>query len=367
MLYEKLQIKEMTLANRLVRSATWEGLATPEGFTTKKLEDVMLDLVDGGVGLLITGHMFVHEQGRASERQLGIYSDECLPGLRQMVKNIHAQGGVVVAQLAHAGGEAAHRQSGMPALGPSPFTRRDGEECGTMTEQDINEMVSAFRLAAARAVAAGFDAVQIHSAHGYGLSQFLSPLLNKRNDLYGGSLENRARPLIRVYEAIRETVGENYPVLLKINCRDYIEGGLELEESVSIIQGLAKLGLDAVEISGGLLSNSPATSAVRVGNFDTPAKEAWNREAAVVVKKHSHIPVMLVGGLRSFSVAEGLLADGTIDCVSMSRPLIREPHLANRWANGEFRKAECISCNKCFEVLYKDKGFYCPVAKDDQE
>lgn len=365
MLYNKLQINGMTLPNRLVRSATWEGLATAEGFVTKKLEDVMLDLVDGGVGLIITGHMFVHEQGRAGERQLGVYSDDCIAGLRGMVKNIHEKGGVVAAQLAHAGGEAAHRLSGMPALGPSPFTRRDGDVCGTMTEKDIDEMVDAFRQAAARAVAAGFDAIQIHSAHGYGLSQFLSPLLNKRNDLYGGSLENRARPLIRVYEAIRETVGEKYPVLLKINCRDYIEGGLELEESVSVIQGLAKLGLDAVEISGGLLSNSPATSAVRVGHFDTPAKEAWNRDAAVAVKKYSRIPVMLVGGLRSFSVAEGLLAEGTIDCVSMSRPLIREPHLANRWANGDLRRVECISCNKCFAVLYKDEGFYCPVAKGD--
>lgn len=363
MFYDKLQINGMTLPNRLVRSATWEGLATADGLVTQDLKNVMLNLVDGGVGLIITGHMFVHEQGRAGERQLGIHSDSCISGLREMVQSIHDKGGVVAAQLAHAGGQAASGLSGLPALGPSSFERMDGKLCGEMTRNDIDDMVSAFRQAASRAVAAGFDAVQIHSAHGYGLSQFLSPLLNKRTDSYGGSFENRARVLVQVYEAVRLVVGENYPVLLKINCRDYVEEGLELEESVSIIQGLAKSGLDAVEISGGLLSNPSATSSVRVGKFDTPVKEAWYRDAAVAIKAHSRIPIMLVGGLRSFSVAEGLLSDGTIDCVSMSRPLIREPGLANRWAEGDLRRAECISCNKCFSVLFKNEGFYCPVAE----
>lgn len=363
MFYDKMTINGMTVPNRLVRSATWEGLASAEGFVTPALEKAMLELVDGGVGLIITGHMFVAEQGRAGERQLAICSDEYINGLRSMVKNVHEKGGVIVAQLAHAGGHAAQGITGMPAVGPSPFVRKDGELCQEMSEEDIDAMVYSFEQAASRAVAAGFDGVQIHAAHGYGLSQFLSPHINKRTDMYGGSFENRIRPLVRVYEGIRRAVGDAYPVTMKINCEDYVEGGLQLEDSVSVIKGLALLGLDAVEISGGLLTSSPTKSSVRVGRFDTPAKEAWYREAAKAVREHTKLPIMLVGGLRSFSVGEGLLAEGLIDFVSMSRPLLREPALLKRWAAGDLRKAECISCNKCFTVLINNEGYFCPVAQ----
>lgn len=363
MFYDKMTINGMTVPNRLVRSATWEGLASAEGFVTPALEKAMLELVDGGVGLIITGHMFVAEQGRAGERQLAICSDEYINGLRSMVKNVHEKGGVIVAQLAHAGGHAAQGITGMPAVGPSPFVRKDGELCQEMSEEDIDAMVYSFEQAASRAVAAGFDGVQIHAAHGYGLSQFLSPHINIRTDMYGGSFENRIRPLVRVYEGIRRAVGDAYPVTMKINCEDYVEGGLQLEDSVSVIKGLALLGLDAVEISGGLLTSSPTKSSVRVGRFDTPAKEAWYREAAKAVREHTKLPIMLVGGLRSFSVGEGLLAEGLIDFVSMSRPLLREPALLKRWAAGDLRKAECISCNKCFTVLINNEGYFCPVAQ----
>ena len=363
MFYDKMTINGMTVPNRLVRSATWEGLASAEGFVTPALEDAMLELADGGVGMIITGHMFVAEQGRAGERQLAVYADEYISGLRSMVKKVHERGSVIVAQLAHAGGQAAQAITGMPALGPSPFARKDGGVCQEMTENDIDNMVNAFQQAASRALAAGFDGVQIHGAHGYCLSQFLSPHINKRTDMYGGSFENRMRPLVRVYEAIRRVVGDDYPVTLKINCEDYVEGGLELEDSASVIQGLEMIGLDAVEISGGLLTNSPSKSSVRVGRFDTPAKEAWYREAARVVRERTKLPIILVGGIRSFSVVEGLLAEGLIDFVSMSRPLLREPDLLKRWAAGDLRKAECISCNKCFSVLVNNEGYFCPVAQ----
>ncbi|SIO32087.1 NADH:flavin oxidoreductase [Halodesulfovibrio marinisediminis] len=365
MLYDKLTINGMTVPNRLVRSATWEGLASTEGFVTPALENVMLELIDGGVGMIITGHIFVAEQGRAGERQLAIYGDEYIKGLRSMVQKVHDRDGLIVAQLAHAGGQAAQAITGMPALGPSPFVRRDGESCQEMTENDIDFMVYSFQQAAARAVAAGFDGVQIHAAHGYGLSQFLSPHINKRTDMYGGSLENRIRPLVRVYEAIRYVVGDKYPVMMKINCEDYIEGGLLLEDSASIIQGLEMIGLDAVEISGGLLTNGPTTSSVRIGRFDTPSKEAWYREATRVVRDRTKLPIMLVGGIRSFSVANGLLSEGLIDFVSMSRPLLREPDLLKRWSSGDLRRAECISCNKCFSVLHKNEGYFCPIARTE--
>lgn len=366
MFFDTFSINGMTVPNRLVRSATWEGLASDEGFVTPALEEVMLDLVNGGVGMIITGHMFVAEQGRAGVRQLAVHSEECISGLRSMVKRIHDNNGVVVAQLAHAGGQAAQEITGMSALGPSSYTRTDGSLCGEMTENDIDAMVSAFQLAAGRAVAAGFDGVQIHAAHGYCLSQFLSPAINKRTDAYGGSLENRMRALVRVYEAIRRVVGEDFPVLLKINCEDFVDGGLEFSDSLEVIKRLESVGLDAVEISGGLLSNGPRTSSIRIGRFDTPAKEVWYRNDARVVREQTKLPIMLVGGIRSFSVAEGLLQDGLIDFVAMSRPLLREPDLANRWKAGNLRRAACISCNKCFGVLRNNEGYFCPIARDEQ-
>jgi 2,4-dienoyl-CoA reductase-like NADH-dependent reductase (Old Yellow Enzyme family) len=208
-----------------------------------------------------------------------------------------------------------------------------------------------------RAKSAGFDGVQIHGAHGFLLSEFLSPAYNKRLDAYGGPIENRARFLLDVYQAIRDVVGKDYPVMVKINCRDFIENGLTVADSIKTINLLAESGLDAFEVSGGMLTERKL-SPVRPW-IDSVEKEAYFQEEARDFRKQIHIPLILLGGIRSLEVAEKLVEEGTADYISMARPFIREPGLINRWKAGERSKAQCLSDNRCILAGREGKGIYC--------
>ncbi|MDI6726164.1 MAG: hypothetical protein QMD32_04305, partial [Smithellaceae bacterium] len=225
------------------------------------------------------------------------------------------------------------------------------------------ELSDGFAAAARRAKAAGFDGVQIHSAHGYLLSQFLSPIFNRRHDDYGGTIQNRLRLHLEVCRAIRETVGDDYPVLIKINCEDFSENGLTPEDSLRACKLLSQAGVDAFEMSGGLLTGgklSPSRSGI-----NSPEKEAYFREHAKAFKKEINSPLILVGGLRSLDVAEEIIKTGTADYISLCRPLIREPGLINRWKSGDTGPATCKSDSLCFRPALTGKGIYCVV--DEQE
>ncbi|SEM60716.1 2,4-dienoyl-CoA reductase [Syntrophus gentianae] len=356
-LFETSQIGGMNLANRFVRSATWEGLATAEGGVTPRLIERMTRLARGGVGLIISSHTYVRPEGQATPWQLGIYKDELIPGLSEMAGAVHKNRGRIVLQLAHAGAFAAESVIDRLPLAVSNYEGLADSPRKQISRQDIEELVGAFADGARRAKAAGFDGVELHAAHGYLLSQFFSPLYNRRRDEYGGSVENRARVCLEILSAIRETVGRDYPVLIKMNGQDYSRGGLVREESVQIAQLLAEVGIDAVEVSGGLLK-SIKTSPSRP-RIDQVEKEVYFREDARLFKKVLTIPLILVGGIRSFEVAEQLVADGEADYISMSRPLIREPELVSRWQAGDRRRAECTSDNLCFAPGFKGEGVYC--------
>lgn len=242
---------------------------------------------------------------------------------------------------------------------PLVVSEEPGKAYHEITDQDIRELVAAFADGAGRAKAAGFDGVQIHSAHGYLLSQFLSPVFNRRRDAYGGDIQNRSRIHMEVCKAIRETVGNDYPVLIKLNCSDFTDNGLTLEDSLQVGRMLAGIGLDAIELSGGLLTNSKLSP--RRFGIKTEEDEAYFREEARHFKNATDIPLILVGGMRSFSVAERLVEDGVADYISMSRPLIREPNLINRWKSGDRSKAKCISDNRCFKAAMSGNGVCCEV------
>ena len=234
-----------------------------------------------------------------------------------------------------------------------------------MTVQDIKELVEAFGLAAQRAKEAGFDGVQIHSAHGYLLNQFISPLFNKRTDSYGGAVEYRYRVLREVLKKVRSTVGHDFPVLVKLNSEDFLEGGLTLNDSLKIGTLLQKDGIDAIELSGGTLRSGSLTPS-RVG-ITTEEKEAYFLEAAKAFKEKLTIPLILVGGIRSLSVAERIIDQGLADYLSMSRPFIREPDLVKRWMSGDLSKATCLSDNQCFGPAMAGEGIYCVVDKKEKE
>ena len=364
-LFESSLINGMDLPNRFVRSATWEGMAAEDGSVTPKLIETMVALAKGGVGLIISGHSYVRPEGQGGPWQLGIYKDELIHGLRKMTTAVHACGGKIVMQLAHAGYFASGQLTGQPLLVVSDFDGMTTESPRKeITAQDIREIISAFANAAQRAKSAGFDGVQIHSAHGYLLSQFLSPSFNKRRDEYGGSIHNRARIHLEVCHAVREAVGKDYPVLIKMNCRDFVENGLDLEESLQVARLLADAGFDAIELSGGTF-NSGRLSPCR-SKIDSQDREAYFREEASVFKREVDIPLILVGGMRSIEVAEQLMEDKVADYISMSRPLIREPGLINRWKAEDLRKAQCKSDNLCFGPGLEGKGIYCVVKKDEE-
>ena len=361
-LFETSIINGMKLSNRFVRAATWEGMADGAGAPTQKLIKLMKALAEGGVGLIITSHCYVSPAGQASSGQIGMYKDELIESLRNMTKAVHGAGGKIVAQLSHAGNFAAEKLTGRPPFVASNFEGLAPTPRHEMTVQDIQKTVAAFAKAALRAKAAGFDGVQIHGAHGFLLSEFLSPYYNRRHDAYGGPIENRARFILEVYKAIRNAIGKDYPILVKINCQDFIENGLTLTDSIKATSLLADAGLDAVEVSGGMLTERKL-SPVRAG-IDCVEKEAYFQEEARAFRKQIHISLILLGGIQSLELAERLVEEGTADYISMARPFIREPGLINRWKTGDRRKAQCISDNRCIIAGGEGKGIYCHNEKE---
>ena len=236
-LFEPSNINTLSLTNRFIRSATWAGMADDDGKCTSRLVELMSELASGGTGLIITGHTFVHQNGRHSPWQLGIDRDELIPGLKSMTGAVHKKKGKIAVQLGYGGAYLSKSR------------------IRSMSGIDIQEAIEAYGQAAIRAKEAEFDAVQIFAAHGFFLSQFLCPRYNDRTDIYGGDIQNRARLLLKVLDVIREAVGPNYPVLIKLNAQDFVENGLSLQEAIQVGLMLEERGVDAIELSGGLLNN----------------------------------------------------------------------------------------------------------------
>ena len=211
-------------------------------------------------------------------------------------------------------------------------------------EEEIEDLIEAFVFSAGRAVVAGFDGVQIHGAHGYLISQFISPYTNKRDDRWGGSSENRMRFLLEVYRRVRKEVGDDYPLMIKLNSADYIEGGLTIDESSQIAKTLSQEGIDAIEVSGGMAESG--NWMIKPG-IKEEKDEAYFLPNARRLREVVDVPLFLVGGLRTPGLMETLLEEGEVDMISLCRPFIREPDLVNRWKSGDRRKADCISCKGC--------------------
>ena len=358
-LFENSEINGMQLSNRFVRSATWEGLAADDGACTPEFKDFYLQLAKGGVGLIITSHTFVRSDGRGTPRQLGLHTDELIPGLQELTEAVHQYESCIAVELSHAGILTNAKLAGQIPKAVSAVEQFNQGLVSELSHEDIQEIVNAFALAAQRAKTAGFDAVQIHSAHGFLMNQFLSPAFNKRSDEYGGPIENRARALLEVFRGIRSAVGREYPILVKLNSDDVIEGGLNIEDAIQVGKMLQEEGIDAIEISGGTIITGDHCQK----EIDTEDKEAYWREAAKAFKQKLEVQLILVGGVRSFNMAEHLLDEGYADYISMSRPFIREPGLVNRWASGDLSRATCLSDNLCRGPLMDGGGIYCVVEK----
>ncbi len=364
------KIGKLEIKNRFVRSATYEGLATEDGEITDKLIDFYKTLSKGGTGLIITSYAFIQQSGRANNKQIGAYKDDFIPGLRRLAENIHeyGEGCKVALQLVHAGRQSHHVKE---TTAPSPILERFSNKMPReMATDEIEETIENFAQAVRRAKEASFDGIQLHGAHGYLMSRFLSPYTNRRTDQYGGNTENRLRFVEQIYKRSRELIGDDFPILIKMNCDDFLEGGITLEESKKITKMLSEIGYDAIEISSCMwetvkrkkkeLGWKPIfipESRVLIGSINKPA---YHLPYAKEIKKGINIPLILVGGVNSIDLVEEILNKGDADFVSLSRPLIREPDLPNRWIKGiGSPTVECDYCNNCLMTVAKP-GLYCP-------
>ncbi|MDD5698480.1 MAG: NADH:flavin oxidoreductase [Victivallaceae bacterium] len=358
LLFEQNCLAGIQLRNRSVRSATYEGLATEDGLVTPELVAAMEKLAAGEVGLIISGHAYVSLEGKASSRKLAIDRDECIPGLAHLARAVHAAGGRIVVQLAHAGAQAL---DGSIAVGPSPIKKAMGETiCRALTVMEIEHLAGAFAAAALRSREAGFDGVQLHAAHGYLLSEFLSPYFNRRTDAYGGGIAGRSTLIVEILRLIKEKCGADYPVMIKINSEDFIKNGLTRKDCLAACAIFEKNGIDAIEFSGGAMESRKGCEPIRKGDLQ-PDDLPYYFEAAKAYKQQLKVPLILVGGIRYYETAAKLLADGNCDYAAFCRPLIREPELMKRWRSGDTSRAKCISCNLCMRPVMTGKGLFCVV------
>lgn len=336
-------------------------MAQPEtGEMTDVLVELYARLAIGGIGAIITGHLYVEPRGKYARGQVGIHHDDVLPGLRRLVERVHGHGAVIFAQLAHAGSQS--RVPGniplAPSSVPNPLT---GQAVAESSEAEILGAIDAFGRAARRAVKAGFDGVHIHGANGYLISEFGSPLTNRRDDAWGGDPERRTSFSKAVVESVRASVPPDFPVTMKIGMVDAVPDGAGLDETVVRAGRLVDSGLQGVEVSCGLMQ-APTDSAntyVAVGPgraaqdllvhrlLAAPRPEAYFRPFARALKAAVHTKVILVGGLRSTDMMREVLSSGDADFVAMARPLIREPDLPAQIAAGREGKVDCTSCNLC--------------------
>ena len=369
-LFEPMRIGDMKLRNRFVRSATYDGCTDSKGYVSEKQIRLYEELAIGGVGLIVTGTAYVHSSGQFSPFQNSIADDSCIPDLRRLSVVAHDRGARIAVQLFHAGREAIGQDGAgdehanlAPSFVPSdPYNAKCHR---AIAEDEIWDIVRAFGDGARRAKEAGFDAVQLHGAHAYLLSQFLSPHTNRRDDRWGGTLENRLRLHNEIYGDIRAKVGEDYPVLVKLGVADGFPGGLEFEEGLVAAQSLARSGFDAVEISQGLRGKRYEGTEFR-SKINSIDREGYYREWCKRVKREVNVPVMMVGGLRTFELMEDVIKEGEADFISLCRPLIREPGLLSDWERGDRHRATCISCNGCLGVLGKGEPLSCTQQKNDE-
>jgi 2,4-dienoyl-CoA reductase-like NADH-dependent reductase (Old Yellow Enzyme family) len=387
LLYEPTTINNMSLKNRMVKSATYESMASEDGSVTDQLIDMYTSLAKGGVGLIITGYAYIQENGHCMPLQTGVFSDDNIPGLRKLADAVHAEGGKIALQIAHAGRQTTPTLiGGQTPIAPSaieadPLFHTEPRE---MTTGEISETIDAFAAAAARCKKAGFDAVQLHGAHGYLIAQFLSPFTNRRTDEWGGNTENRMRFVKEVIKKVRAAVGPDYPVLIKISVEEGVENGLKVGESCIIAKGLADAGVDAIEVSGGIVADTAfvmSRGEVPIdqmaggleGDAKTQTEQAlysivgsvkmeeayWLPHAEKIKEVAGAVPLMLVGGMKYPQTMETIVQDKKADFISMARALVREPALPKEMSEGRKSPVKCAYCNRCLAAVVGGQPLKC--------
>ena len=368
-------ISNLVLKNRLIRSATYESQMTTDGKTTDKMLRIYKDLAEGGTGMIITGLMAVTAGGKGNPDQTCIYSDEYIEEISKIAGVVHQIDSecVIIAQLCHSGRQILHHNDYAECVGPSavasPLLVKQARELSTY---EVQKVIKCFVDSISRVKKAGFDGAQLHAAHGYLLSSFLSPYTNRRTDRFGGSVKNRVSIIKDIVSQARKEVG-SFPVLIKINCDDHVEGGISKDTFTELVKEIENTGVDAIEVSGGMW-DCLVRSEKELGFFPVPIPES--RTNINTAEKQSYyydyvknirlsLPLILVGGHRNIERMENLLKEGKVDFLSLCRPLICEPDLPNRWLEGfGSENAACVSCNAC--LAFREE-FCCALKKTGLE
>ena len=341
--FESGVVGAIEVKNRIFRSATFEGIAEQNGRVSKALKEMYRDLSAGEVGLIITGYMNFSVLDNPPTGAVLLGEDADLQGLKELTDIARENKTAVVAQISHNGSSLMHKPRKQVYSVWGVTDPLSGITPEPLSTDQIKQVVKEFGQAAKKAKMARFDGVQIHAAHGYLLSKFLSPVFNNRKDEYGGSPQKNARILIEILNEIKTECGGTFPVWVKLNASDCPreENGFEFDQSRLVAAELVANGIDAIEVSSG-------TATGKLGPSRTKKHEAYNLEYAATLRQELDVPVIVVGGFRKLEAIENAFIGTDIDAVSLCRPLIRQPGLVKMWQNGDKTDAECVACNGCF-------------------
>ncbi|MDO8142506.1 MAG: NADH:flavin oxidoreductase, partial [Candidatus Brocadiales bacterium] len=353
-LFDEIHIGQMTSKNRIIMSAMDLGF-TSDGAINNQIINFYIERAKGGVGLIVVGGCYPEMNGKVWKSIIGLDKDELIPGLKRLTDAIRRYDVRVAAQLLHAGRSASSFFTKMQPVAPSAVAYRSiKEEPHALTIPEIKTVINNYAGAALRAKKAGFDAVELHGGMGYLINQFLSKATNKRNDEYGGNLENRTRFAKEMILAIKDTVGKDYPVIFRMSGDDLVEEGLKIDESVEIAKILEQSGADAFNISPGWHESKTPIMLMSIPRMAYAYLSAK-------VKSQVTIPVIASVRINDLKLAEEILDNEQADLVSIGRPLIVDPELPNKYKNGQFNDIRtCIACNQgCFDSLLNFKAVSC--------
>lgn len=344
-LFEPYNINQLQIKNRFVRSATIDNLGKNMMVSQAQL-DFYRELTLGEVGLIISSGLFPSLDGWATTGQLGIHDDAMMPSLSKLVNIVHKNGGKIAAQLMHAGWFGNPKLCGYQTVGPSAMVNPTNNlHVRELSSSEVYERIVHFIHAARRAVEVGFDAVQIHCAHGWLASAFLSPVTNFREDEWGGSPEKRATFVVRIVEGIRKLAGADYPILIKLGLKDYHPDGKTVSEGIYSAQRFINAGTDAIEISEGI-EEQP------FHHIRLDAVHPYYIEECRQARAALNRPLILVGGMRRLIEIHQVVDEGIADAISMCRPFIMDQHIVRKFRLGVTESSNCISCNRCIEEMH---------------
>ena len=357
---EPFKIGKLELKNRFVMSPMVTNYCDHEGHVTERFKAYHEARAKGGVGLIIIEATYVTPTGKGFSNECGISNDSHIDGLRELTNTVHKYGTKIATQLYHGGRQTHASVIGKAPTAPSPIACPVCQEVPEeLSIPEIKRIVTQFGDAAKRAVKAGFDAIELHGAHGYLLNQFMSSYSNKRTDEYGGSLENRMRFPLEVLKSVRDAVGKDFPLIYRLSSVEFVEGGLTLEDAKAFAKVLVDHGIDAINVSGGVYESAAMIiqpAAIPQGLY---IENAYEIKKAI----NSAVPVMVVGRIKEPMMAEKIIEEGKGDLVVIGRALIADPEFPNKIANNELDDIrKCIGCNQgCIDRLFMDIDIGCLV------